>query len=318
MTFESKRLSLKLVALALAAAVSLPAFAQQKDTLRMGFQKGAFLLSLLKQKATLEKRFGPLNVDVRWIEFPAGPQMLEGLNVGAIDFGYVGEAPPIFAQAAGASFVYVGYESASPAAEAVLVPKNSPLKSAADLKGKKVALNKGSNVHYLLVKLLEKNGLKYSDVEPVFLAPADARAAFERGSVDAWVIWDPFKAATEQQIGARRLADGTGVVNNYLFFLATKAYAERRPDVVRVLFEAAAEEGKWAVKNYAEAAKILSPLQGLEPAIIETSLRRYKLDIHPITDAVLAEQQKVADTFSDLKLIPKKINVREAALAVKR
>ena len=138
-----------------------------------------------------------------WTEFPSGPPLLEALNVGAIDFGNTGEAPPIFAQAAGAPIQYVAYEPPAPKGEAILVPKDSKLNSVADLKGKKVALNKGSNVHYLLVKALEKAGVKYSEIEPVFLAPADARAAFERGAVDAWVIWDPFQAAAEAATGAQ-------------------------------------------------------------------------------------------------------------------
>src|SRR5207245_3822792 len=132
--------------------------------------------------------------------------------------GYVGEAPPIFAQAAGANFVYIGNDPAAPEAEAIVVAKDSPLKSVADLKGKKVALNKGSNVHYLLVKALEKAGLKYTDIQPVFLAPADALAAFTRGTVDAWVIWDPYEAAAEASTGAHILTDGTGLVANHQFY----------------------------------------------------------------------------------------------------
>ncbi|HOW76329.1 MAG TPA: sulfonate ABC transporter substrate-binding protein [Candidatus Competibacteraceae bacterium] len=299
----------------LALALALPTGAQSADNpqqLRIGFQKSASLLTLLKSQGALEHRLAPLKVEVKWIEFPAGPQMLEGLNVGSIDFGYVGEAPPIFAQAAGANFVYVGYESPAPAAEAILVAKDSPIKTVAELKGKKVALNKGSNVHYLLVKVLEKHGLKYSEIEPVFLAPADARAAFERGSVDAWVIWDPFQAAAEKQIGARILADGAGVVNNHAFFLAVRDYAERYPELIKLLFEVLATQGQWIIQHYPEAAAALSPLQGLDPAIIELGLRRYSHDVHPISDAVLTEQQKIADTFFGLKLIPKPIQVKDA------
>src|SRR3954468_7037851 len=202
----------------LAMGLALAACGVQADPareLRIGYQKSASLLVLQKAQGTLEKRLAPQGVAVKWVEFPAGPQLLEGLNVGAIDVGFVGEAPPIFAQAAGARFVYVGNDPASPTTEALVVPKDSPLKSVADLKGRKVALNKGSNVHYLLVKALEKAGVKYSEIEPVFLAPADARAAFERGAVDAWVIWDPFQAAAEAATGARTLADGTGIVANY-------------------------------------------------------------------------------------------------------
>ena len=93
----------------------------------------------------------PPGTSVKWGEFPAGPQLLEGLNVGSVDLGYVGEAPPIFAQAAGAQFIYAGYDPAAPPAEAVVVPRDSSIRTVADLKGRKIALNKGSNVHYLLV-----------------------------------------------------------------------------------------------------------------------------------------------------------------------
>jgi sulfonate transport system substrate-binding protein len=153
--------------------------------LRVGHQKG--WLSILKNRGTLEKRLTPLGVAVRWVEFNAVPQ-LEALNVGSIDFGDVGEAPPIFAQAAGAPWSM--RVPPRPGLEAVIVPKGSAIRSVADLKGKRIAYNKGSNVHYFLVKLLEKHGLKYGDVQSVFLA--SRCAAFEKGSVDAWVIWDPF------------------------------------------------------------------------------------------------------------------------------
>lgn len=159
----------------------------QDKVVRIGYQKYGKLV-LLKSKGTLEPKLAADGYKVVWTEFPSGPPLLEALNIGAIDFGNTGEAPPIFAQAAGAPIQYVAYEPPAPKGEAILVPKDSPLKSVADLKGKKVALNKGSNVHYLLVKALEKAGVKYSEIEPVFLAPADARAAFERGAVDAWVI----------------------------------------------------------------------------------------------------------------------------------
>ena len=187
-------------------ARGLSARAAEK-VLRIGVQKYGTLI-LLKTKGLLEEKLAPLGYQVEWTEFPAGPQLLEALNVGSIDFGTVGEAPPIFAQAAGAPIVYVGYEPPAPEAEAILVPKDSPLKGVGDLKGKKVALNKGSNVHYLLVKALENAGLKYTDVTPVFLKPSDARAAFEHGDVDAWVIWDPFQASAEIAIEARTLRRG--------------------------------------------------------------------------------------------------------------
>ncbi|MEN3292594.1 MAG: sulfonate transport system substrate-binding protein, partial [Burkholderiales bacterium] len=255
-------------------------------------------------------------VDVKWTEFPAGPVLLEGLNVGSIDFGTVGEAPPIFAQAAGANLAYVANEPPAPRSEAILVPKDSALKSVADLKGKKVALNKGSNVHYLLVKALEKAGLDYKDVQTVFLPPADARAAFERGSVDAWVIWDPFFAAAEKQLGARVLADGKGLVSNHQFFLASRPYAEKNPAVIKAILDELVKVDDWARQNLKEVASILSSQVGLEPAIVELAASRYNYGVKPVSDAVIGEQQKIADVFTNLKLIPKKVNVRDAVLQI--
>lgn len=292
----------------------VPSQAQTRGELRIGFQKSASLFVLQKAQGTLEKKLAPLGFGVKWVEFPAGPQLLEGLNVGAVDVGFVGEAPPIFAQAAGAQFVYFGFEPAAPQAEAILVTKDSPIKSVAELKGKKVALNKGSNVHYLLVKQLEKHGLKLSDIEPIYLAPADGRAAFESKRVDAWVIWDPFQAAAEKAVGARVLADGTGVVNNYQYYLGARQFVTKNPKVIEALFADSVEQGIWLKKNLRQAAELIAPLQGLPVDVVELALQRYQFNVKPITPAVAADQQKIADTFFELKLIPKAIKVSEAVV----
>jgi sulfonate transport system substrate-binding protein len=304
----------QLAALVFAVALLLPAaHAQPKGELRIGLQKGASLLLLQKADGSLEKKLAPLGFTVKWVEFPAGPQLLEGLNVGVVDLGLVGEAPPIFAQAAGARFYYIGHDPAAPQAEAIVVPKGSPVKSVRDLRGKKIALNKGSNVHYLLVRQLEKYGLKPSDVQAVYLPPADARAAFESGKVDAWVIWDPFLAAVEKQIGARVLADGSALVNNYQYYLGERGFVEKNPQVIRAVFEDSVEKGKWLQAHPRQAAELVAPLQGLPVDVTEASLQRYRFKVQPLSDAVIADQQRIADTFHQLKLIPKAIAVREAA-----
>jgi sulfonate transport system substrate-binding protein len=299
---------------ALASVSSTLALAQSQRTLRIGYQKYG-TLTILKARGTLEKRLAAQGVDVKWSEFPAGPQLLEGLNVGSIDFGTVGEAPPIFAQAAGANLVYVANEPPAPFSEAIVVPQGSPLKNVSDLKGKKIALNKGSNVHYLLVKALEKAGLDYKDVTTIFLPPADARAAFERGSVDAWAIWDPFLAAAEKQIGARILADGKGLVSNHQFFLAARPYAEKNQEIVRIIIDELVKVDEWGRQNIKQVAAILASQVGLEPAVVELAAQRYSYGVKPISRSVLEEQQRIADVFTHLKLIPKKINVRDAVLS---
>ena len=291
-----------------------PVHAQGKNELRIGIQKSSALHTLQRANGSLEKKLQPLGLTVKWVEFPAGPQLLEGLNVGAVDVGYVAEAPPIFAQAAGAQFVYIGNDPASPQAEAIVVRKDSPIQSVAELKGKKVALNKGSNVHYLLARLVEKAGIKLTDLQVVYLPPADARAAFESKNVDAWVIWDPFLAAAEKQIGARVLADGTGVVNNHQYYLAQRDYASKNPKVVQALFAASVEDGEWLKANLKQAAAQIAPLQGLPAEVVELALQRQAFNVKPITPAVAADQQKIADTFHELKLIPKAIKVSDAVL----
>jgi sulfonate transport system substrate-binding protein len=297
-------LSVSIVAAAVGAAYG------QDKIVRIGFQKYGKLV-LLKGRGTLEEKLKPLGYKVSWTEFPSGPPLLEALNVGAIDFGIAGETPPIFAQAAGAPLVYLAYDPPAPQGEAILVPKDSPLKSVADLRGKKVALNKGSNVHYLLVKALEKAGLKYTDIQPVFLAPADALAAFTRGSVDAWVIWDPYEAAAEASTGARILADGTGLVANHQFYFSSQKFLAENPKAVDAVLEALNEADEWT-KNHIEAvAEQLSPSVGLPAPVLATSLKRESYGILPISDEVIASQQRIADTFVALGLLPKAVTVSD-------
>ena len=282
----------------------------QDNVVRIGFQKYGKLV-LLKGRGTLEEKLKPLGYGVSWTQFPSGPPLLEALNVGSIDFGIAGETPPIFAQAAGAPLVYLAYDPPAPQGEAILVPKDSPLKSVADLRGRKVALNKGSNVHYLLVRALEQAGLKYTDIQPVFLAPADALAAFSRGAVDAWVIWDPYEAAAEASTGARILADGTGLVANYQFYFSSKKFLAENAAAVDVVLRALDEADDWTKDHIEEVAAQLSPSIGLPAQVLAVSLKRESYGIRSINDEVVASQQRIADTFLALGLLPKAITVSD-------
>ncbi|MGV1046200.1 sulfonate ABC transporter substrate-binding protein [Limnohabitans sp.] len=313
MTFASDISRRQFLATATALLGTSAAWAQNKAprVLRIGNQKG--WLSILKGRGTLEKRLAPLGVTVAWTEFNAGPVQLEALNVGSIDFGDVGEAPPIFAQAAGAPLVYAGATVPRPKLEAIIVPKGSPIKTVADLKGKKVAYNKGSNVQYFLVKLLQKNGLQYSDVQSIFLPPADARAAFEKGAIDAWIIWDPFLAAAQKTLDARLLVDASGVVNNRAYYFTSRDFATKNPDVLKIAIEEINAIDTWASKNKQAAAAELSAVLGLDKSITELYLNRSAFGTAVVNRDILAEQQSIADTFFELKLIPKKLNLLHAA-----
>jgi len=309
---STRNLRRGLVAL-LAATLSIGAFHVQAETLRIGYQKYGTLV-LLKARGTLEQRLAGQGFDVQWTEFPGGPQLLEGLNVGSIDFGVTGETPPVFAQAAGADLLYVAHEPPAPSGEAILVPKDSPIRSVAELKGKKIALNKGSNVHYLLVRALESAGLQYRDIQPVYLPPADARAAFERGSVDAWVIWDPFFGAAEHQIGARVIASGENVVSNHQFYLADRKFAESHPQVVQAVVNELNLTTDWVAKNQDAAAQLLQKPTGLAFDVLKTSISRMGFGVKPLSTDVIQKQQQVADAFYAQQLIPQKLNIDAAII----
>lgn len=278
---------------------------------RFGYQKSAILY---KAKGVLENRLSPDGVSVKWIEFPAGPQLLEAMNVGSIDFGHTGELPPIFAQAAGSSLTYVAGIQSSPAGSAVLVPKDSPIQSIADLKGKKIAFQKGSSAHYLLVQILEKAGLQYSDIQPVYLPPADARAAFIKKGIDAWVIWDPFYAAAQNGTNARVLIDGQGITKQGGYYLATRKFVTENPGIVKAILEEIKKVDEWSDKNRDAVAETLAPVLGIDLETMKKATLRKRFGIKAIDDELIAEQQKVADTFYRLKLIPKQIEVKQAML----
>jgi sulfonate transport system substrate-binding protein len=251
-------------------------------------------------------------VRVRWAEFAAGPPLLEAMNAGAIDLGSTGEAPPILAQAAGAPIVYIANEPPAPRGEAILVPTNSPVTSVADLRGKRIALNRGSNVHYLLVRALAAASVPYPAITPVWLAPSEARAAFVRGDVDAWAIWDPFFASAEAH-GAKILGDATNTVPNHSFYLSRRDFATAHADALNAAIDSVKQIEAWLPANLPAAAAEISPIIGLPAPIVLTSLQRQKYGVVKVSPAVLADQQKIADLFYKLNLIPSPIKVSDAA-----
>ncbi|MDP4020995.1 sulfonate ABC transporter substrate-binding protein [Methylobacterium sp. NEAU 140] len=295
----------------LAAGLALRPARAAAGTLRVGYQKYGSLV-LLKGRGTLERALKPLGWDVAWAEFPSGPPLLEALNAGAIDFGTAGEAPPIFAQAASPDLRYVANEPPAPRGEAILVPKDSPARTVADLRGRTIALNKGSNVHYLLVRALENAGVPYDAVKLAFLGPADANAAFVRGSVDAWVIWDPYLAAAERATGARVVADGEGLAPNRQFYLSRRAFAEAQPGLVKQVLAGIGEVNGWAAGNAAAVAAEFAPAVGIPAPVLKVAIDRLSYGVAPLDAAAIADQQRIADTFHGLGLIPKPLRVADA------
>lgn len=294
--------------------ISRSAAAQAKEA-RIGFQKGAVSLTVLKAQGDFEQRLSDLGYTVSWTEFPAGPPMLEAMNAGAIDLGYVGSPPPIFAQAAGADLVYVLATVANSDTQGVLVPADSAIAAPADLKGKKVAVTKGSSANALLVRTLQFGGLQWGDAEPVFLLPADAKAAFEGGSVDAWSIWDPYYAAEEAASGARTIAtDGSVGAPSRAYYLASRGFATANPDALEALHHSLEESEVWSGDHPEEVAELIATETGLDTAVLLTVEKRRKLGVEAITEEIVAEQQQVADLFYDIGMIPDKLDILSATL----
>jgi sulfonate transport system substrate-binding protein len=295
----------------LTAALAGPATsAEPLKELRIGYQKIGALL-VMKEQKVLEQRFEPHGVRVRWIEFAFGPPLLEALGAGAIDYGYAGDSPPIFAQAAHANLLYAGAIPARGYGQAIVVPAASSIQDIAGLMGKKVAVAKASSAHNLLVAALESVNLPWSDITPVYLAPPDAAAAFVRGAVDAWSIWDPFLAIAELKQKARALPLDRTISAQNSFFLVNGDFAAKHPDVVATINGAVATATTWADQHRDQVAAILSEASGVDLAAEQRSVNRAEFTFGALNDDVLAQQQGVADRFQRLGLIPAPIRVRD-------
>ena len=279
---------------------------------RIGYQKGGPLL-ILKSSGALERRLASLQVHVRWAEFPSGPPLLEALNAGALELGVAGNAATVFAQdATDSQLVYVADEVPNARGEAILVPKDSKLASLADLRGKTVAFTRASNAHYLLIRALEKAHLGLNEIRQAGLSPIDARAAFESGSVDAWVIWDPFYADAQLNLGAKVLADGSGLVDDFVFYVSTRSVADKHPHLLQVVIDEIERTEQWMQAHPDEAATQLSDATGLPRNIWQTSISRHHYGIRPVDQRTIAAQQDIADTFYALRLLPAKEKVANA------
>ena len=268
--------------------------------LRVGYQRFGGL-SLVKARNAAP--------GVEWSLFESGPALTEAIKAGAIDIGQVGEAPPIFAAAGKIQFSVVGTTEPEPKAEAVLVKKARGFKTFADLRGKTVALNKGSNVNWLLVKLLEANKMTLSDINVKYLKPAEGRPAFDNDQVDAWIIWEPFFALAEQP-GVQVLADATGLASNREYLLATPDALKNKEAKLREFLTAYRGTTDWGIANPAERTKVLAPELKIDEPTVERALKRSAQPAAPVTPAIGDELQAIADGFVALDLVPGPVDIK--------
>lgn len=277
--------------------------------IRIGYQKTGVLV-ITRQRAALEKHFAPQGIDVKWVEFSSGPPMMEAMNVGSVDYGAVGDSPPVFAQAAGAAIVYAAGQPVTNG-QGILVPKDSPFRVIADLKGKRVGFTKGSSAHNVVVQTLEKAGLTYADITPVYLTPPDAGPAFANGSIEAWAIWDPYFAIGETRQNGRVLINAREVTRTNSFYIANRDFAKNHGAILQQIVDVTTATGQWAEQHRDEVAKSLAAITGVPLDIQIVAADRANFVIGSVTDDIVATQQGVADRFFKLGLIPKPIVIRD-------
>ncbi|WP_375312776.1 sulfonate ABC transporter substrate-binding protein [Bradyrhizobium sp. A5] len=295
---------------AIAAAFASRATAQAGvKEIRIGYQKTGVLV-IARQQASLEKHFAPLGIEVKWVEFSSGPPMMEAMNVGSVDYGSVGDSPPVFAQAAGAAIVYAAGQPITNG-QGILVPKDSPIRAIADLKGKRIGFTKGSSAHNIVVQTLEKAGLTYADITPVYLTPPDAGPAFANGSIEAWAIWDPYFAIGETKQGGRILINSREVTKTNSFYIANRDFAKNHGAILQQIVDVTAVAGKWAEQHRGEVARSLAAITGVPLDIQTVAADRANFVVGPVTDDIVTTQQGVADRFHKLGLIPKPVVVRD-------
>ncbi|CRM41745.1 MULTISPECIES: ABC transporter substrate-binding protein [Pseudomonas] len=306
MTFATpfKRL---LLSAALAVGLATTAHAADLQPLRVANQKSTI-------KALLEASGETNNVPytIQWSEFPSASPLGEALNAGAVDVGALGDAPYVFALGAGAALKVVRIIHAEGRnTTALVVPKDSPIKTAADLKGKKIVTGRGSIGHYLAIKALADAGLTSQDVQFIFLLPAESRLVLDNGTVDAWATWDPYTTVVTSQSHARVLVSGKQLLSNHLYFAATsQAIADKRPqleDFVARVDRAYA----WANTHPEEYAAAQAKITGLPLAVHIEVAKDTHLSPVAIDDSVIRGLQATADTYQKEGLLPRHIDVSQ-------
>ncbi len=238
---------------------------------------------------------------VEWSEFPAAQHLLEALSAGAVDVGGVGDAPFIFAYASGVKVqaVQASRSAGGGASTAILVPKSSPLRADADLRGKKIATGRGSVGHYVLLSVLDRAGIKPTDVSIVFLSPGDAKAAFSTGAIDAWSTWNPYVASAVLHDGARVLADGQGLLSGYGFLAATPAAIAGKRAQLGDFLHRLAKADQWARQNQDAYAGVLAKETGLPLDVAAYTVKHIGAVAVPIDASVVAEEQRTLARFRE-------------------
>jgi sulfonate transport system substrate-binding protein len=293
-----------------AAQTSTDTDGQGSLTLDVGDQKGGSE-AILRAAGELKN----LPYKIKWSTFTSGPPLLEAVNAGAVDIGGVGNTPPVFAAGAGSKIKAVAAFKGTSKGDAILVPNDSKLTEPEQLKGRSIAVAQGSSANYQLVASLEAAGLSLGDVKVKYLQPADALAAFTSGKVDAWAVWDPYTSQVLLSKQGRILTTGDGITNGLTFQVAApsalqdKEKAAAIKDYLKRLRRATA----WVHDHQEEWAKVWAKDTGLPYEVALASVKRTnatRISV-AVDKPLVASEQEIADTFTELELIPEKVDFGE-------
>ncbi len=300
-------LGLGLLAPDAAAAGGAAGETQPRVLLRAGDQKGG-IRAQLEAAGELKN----LPYDIKWSEFPAAAPLLESLNAGAIDVGYAGDAPLIFALAAGAPLKAIGVNKSDPYGTAVIANADSPLSGAASLKGKRIATGRGSIGHYVALAALESAGLKASDVSFRFLSPVDAKAALQGKSVDAWATWEPYTALAERSDHAKVVVNGRGLSAGLSYLIVHEDALDKKQAALQDFLTRLARAQRWSNDHVDEYAATLAELIGIPKDAARLSWDRRQARWIPIDDTVIKTQQHTADVYAEAGIIAHRIDVAKS------
>jgi sulfonate transport system substrate-binding protein len=292
--------------LAGAAVLAAPRILRAQAPLRVGDQRG-------NARAVMEAsgQLAGFGNRIAWSEFPAAAPLVEALNADAIDTGLVGDAPFTFGAAAGVPIKAIAATRENRGGLAIIVPKDSPVQSFAELKGKRIATGRGSIGHQVVLAALEAAKLPLDAVQFVFLLPADAKAAYASGAVDAWATWEPYVSQEEVLSGARRVVSGEGITPGLGFQAArTDAIAARRDDLAEFVRRLAAARS-WANANVAGYAKTWSELMNVPAPVAQHWFERAGTRVVQIDDAVTVDEQKNIDLYTRARLVRRRIEARD-------
>ncbi|MDR3400117.1 MAG: aliphatic sulfonate ABC transporter substrate-binding protein [Pandoraea sp.] len=309
--------------LALAAALAatalattpVPAAAQTRAdnvTLRIAYLKGTSDLTLAKAKGSLDKALAGQGVKVVWAgPFPAAAPAFEALNANAVDLTSGSSTSFVTSIAAGVPMAIFGYQPMTARNEAIVVPRDSAIRSLADLVGKQVAVNKGGTGEYLLVRALAKNGISPDAVKRRYLSPSDTGSAFVGGGVDAWATWDPFLSIAQGSYNARVLADGAAIgSDNAVGYFVRQDYLKAHPEIVKTVLRVLREENVWTAAHPREAGKIWAAELNLPPTLADKLGENNVSPLRAVLPDDATRIERVARWYVDNRIIPAQPDVR--------